>query len=667
MLNEAQETAVRYLDGPLLVLAGAGSGKTRVITQKIHYLIQECGLKPNHITAVTFTNKAAREMKERVSLSLKGKEARGLKISTFHHWGLQFLRKESNHVNLKSHFSIFDPTDALGLIKELAIQQTEAADAQIAGYMQCISRWKGMGLAPSEAINHCKDAFEATAARLYPYYQKHLQAYNAVDFDDLIYLPLKILEENSGLQEKWQNLIRYLLIDEYQDTNATQYALIRHLVGVRAAFTVVGDDQQSVYAWRGARPENLRELQKDYPQLQVIKLEQNYRSTGIILRTANKLIANNSVLFEKKLWSALGPGEQVRILWARNEEHEAERVTAQLLSHKFQNRTEFQDYAIFYRSNHQARVLEKTLREHQIPYRLSGGTSFFSKTEVKDILAYLKVLVNPDDDCAFLRIVNTPKREIGPSSLEKLGCYAKSRELSLFAASFEMGLEVTLNGKPLEKLRELCHWLNLVADNAKRGDTMGVIRDMVKAIDYYTYLMDESANPKAGEKRIENLESLLEWLARMLKEEGENLSLSEALNKIMLMDMLDRQQDQDQENAVQLMTLHTSKGLEFPHVFIIGFEEGILPHETSVDEGNIEEERRLCYVGITRAQKTLTLSLSQERRRHSENLSTTPSRFLEEITSDDLLWDGFPNKTTPEEEQSRAKSHLAAIRGLLNK
>jgi len=454
-------------------------------------------------------------------------------------------------------------------------------------------------------------------------------------------------------------------VDEYQDTNASQYALIRLLTGIRAAFTVVGDDQQSVYAWRGARPENLRELQTDYPQLKVVKLEQNYRSTGIILRTANKLIANNPVLFQKNLWSALGPGEQVRILWARNEEQEAERVTLQLLSHKFQSRTEFQDYAIFYRSNHQARVLEKALREHHVPYRLSGGTSFFSKSEVKDIIAYLKILVNPDDDCAFLRIVNTPKREIGPSTLEKLGSYAKSREISLFAASFEMGLEVTLNGKPLERLREFCHWLNLVADNAQRGDTLGVIRDMVKAIDYYTYLIEDSSNPRAGEKRIENLESLLEWLGRMLKEEEENLSLAEALHKILLMDILDRQQDKDHENAVQLMTLHTSKGLEFPHVFIIGFEEGILPHETSVDEGNIEEERRLCYVGITRAQRTLTISLSQERRRHSEIASTTPSRFLEEITGEDLLWDGFPNKTTPQEEQSRAKSHLAAIRGLL--
>ena len=337
-----------------------------------------------------------------------------------------------------------------------------------------------------------------------------------------------------------------------------------------------------------------------------------------------------------------------------------------MLNHKFQEKTQYRDYAILYRSNHQSRILEKTLREHRIPYQVSGGLSFFARTEVKDILAYLKLLVNPDDDCAFLRIANVPKREIGPSTLEKLGIYARNRGISLFAASFEMGLEQTLSGKPLERLRHFGHWINLVSDNAMRGDTISVIQDMVKTLEYESWLVEISNNPKTAERKMENVNDLLQWLARLLKnEEGEEKTLIEAVNMMMLMDILERNQDEKPLDCVQLLTLHAAKGLEFPHVFLVGLEEGLLPHRTSIEEDNIEEERRLAYVGMTRAQKTLTLSLAKQRKRYNEITDCIPSRFLEELPKEDVLWEGGKEKDIHTREKE-GRAHLSAIRALLS-
>lgn len=667
-LNDAQQTAVRYLDGPLLVLAGAGSGKTRVITHKIAYLIKECGIKPNHIVAMTFTNKAAREMSARVAKQFTGGKSRGLIVSTFHTFGLKFIQKEHSLLGFKSNISIFDTEDSLSLLRELACQSDEEeAKEKLEKYLYCISRFKGAGLEPKGAISAAKDEYELQAAKLYVEYQRQLKTYNAVDFDDLILLPLKALTENSTLREKWQNKIQYLLVDEYQDTNKSQYALIQVLTGVRGAFTVVGDDHQSIYAWRGAQSDNLIQLQQDYPALKMVKLEQNYRSTSTILRAANQLISHNSSLFIKNLWSQLGTGDPIRVLCTKDDEHEANRVAAQLLSHQFQNRTQNSDYAILYRSNHQSRVFEKVLREHRIPYHLSGGTSFFSRTEVKDILAYLKILVNPEDDCAFLRIANTPKREIGPTTLEKLGQYAKQRELSLFAASFELGLEQTLSGKSLERLQHFTHWLVLISDNAMRGDTLAVIRDMVKTLGYETWLLDTCNNPKTAERRMENVNELLNWLGRLLEnEEGETKTLTQAVNTILLMDILERNKEDKPSDSVHLMTLHAAKGLEFPHVFLVGLEEDLLPHRNSIEEETIEEERRLCYVGLTRAQKTLVLSFTKQRKRYQEMVDCKPSRFLEELPKEDLVWEGITQEANPEQRQQQGRSHLAAIRGLLS-
>jgi len=666
-LNPRQQQAVRHLDGPCLVLAGAGSGKTRVITQKIAYLIEECGIAPHNIAAVTFTNKAAREMKQRVGELLKGKNTKGLQVSTFHTLGLNIIRQELNTLGYKPGFSIFDSQDSTALIKEL-LRRDFGDDGGIVELMQRqISRWKSALITPAEApADAGDDAALHAAAALYEKYQRALKAYNAVDFDDLILQPARLFHEHPEVQEKWQNKIRYLLVDEYQDTNASQYHLIKRLVGVRGALTVVGDDDQSIYAWRGAEPENMLLLQQDYPNLNVIKLEQNYRSTGRILKAANALIKNNAHVFdEKNLWSELGYGDPIKIITLRNDEHEAEQVISELISHKFQKRTRFSDYAILYRGNHQSRLFERTLREQRVPYHLSGGTSFFSHSEVKDLMAYLRLLTNPDDDAAFLRVVNTPRREIGPTTLEKLGNYASSRELGLFAASFELGLEQVLKEKAVQRIRRFCQWLVETGDRAQRGDPIAAVKDVIREINYEAWLNDSSKDLKQAEKRMANVWELVLWMQRMYENSETDKTLSDLVKHMSLMDMLDRNDDDEVGDCVSLMTLHAAKGLEFPHVFLVGVEEEILPHRVSVEEGNIEEERRLAYVGITRAQKTLTISLCARRKRGGELMEMEASRFLDELPEEDLEWRGIGQKIDAQEQQDRGKAHLANLKGML--
>ncbi len=670
-MNPRQQQAVRHLDGPCLVLAGAGSGKTRVITRKIAYLIQECGMSPRNIAAVTFTNKAAREMKHRVGELLKGKEAHGLQVSTFHTLGLNIIRRELKVLGYKPNFSIFDSQDTISLIKEL-LRRDFGDDGGLVEQMQRqISRWKSALITPDESLLEAGDdaALNATA-QLYVRYQQALKAYNAVDFDDLILLPARLFQDDREVLERWQNQIRYLLVDEYQDTNSSQYQLFKNLAGVRAAFTVVGDDDQSIYAWRGAQPENMLLLQQDFPNLAVIKLEQNYRSTGCILKAANALIGNNPHVFDdKKLWSELGYGDPIKVITVQREEGEAEQVISELISHKFQHRTEFRDYAILYRGNHQSRLFEKTLREQRVPYHLSGGTSFFSHPEVKDLMAYLRLLVNPDDDAAFLRIVNTPRREIGPTTLEKLGNYASQRGHSLFAASFEIGLEQHLNEKGVQRIRHFTNWLVDIADRAQRGDPIAVAKDIINETHYEAWLNDSSKDSKQAEKRMANVWELITWMQRMhenSQKENQEKTLGELVNHMSLMDMLDRNDNGEVGDCVSLMTLHAAKGLEFPHVFLVGMEEEILPHRASIETGNIEEERRLAYVGITRAQRTLTFTLCARRKRAGELLATEPSRFLSELPQEDLEWRGIGHKVNAEESKQRGNAHLANLRGMLS-
>lgn len=662
-LNPEQLAAVKHLSSPLLVLAGAGSGKTRVITYKISYLIETCDYKPSRIYAVTFTNKAAREMSERISKKL-GSKAKGIHVSTFHTFGLNFIRSEHKLLGFKSNFSIYDSEDSLNLLRDISGKDNVEIAEQLQSQQWQISSWKSASVSPEAALTIAKDATEFAIAKLYASYQQTLRSYNAVDFDDLILLPLQLLRDNEQVREKWQNKIQYLLVDEYQDTNTTQYELVRFLTGTRGAFTVVGDDHQAIYAWRGANHENLQKLQQDFPTLKVITLEQNYRSTDTILKAANHLISHNPNIFAKNLWSTLGTGDPIRIILNVNEQEEANRIAAEITQHKFLNQTKFSDYAVMYRSNHQSRIMEQALREFQIPYQLSGGTSFFARSEVKDILAYLKLLVNPDDDGAFLRIANVPRREIGPATLEKLSAYAQMRECNLFDASFEFGLEQTLTGKPLHKLREFCEWLQATAEAVNQESSMAVIRGMVGKIDYQTWLLDTCNNPTVAEKRMENVNDLLAWLEKMMQDD---LTLAQAVNKILLIDMLTRKDEENNSDRVNLLTLHAAKGLEFPYVFILGMEEELLPHRNSIDADSIEEERRLAYVGLTRAQRSLTLTLSKQRRRYKELIDCQPSRFLEELPKDLIVWEGLPGAAKdPVQRQQHGKAQLSALKAMLN-
>ncbi len=664
-LNPAQRAAVRYLDGPLLVLAGAGSGKTRVITQKIAYLIKECGIEARHIAAVTFTNKAAREMKGRVGELLGGKETKGLQVSTFHTLGLNIIRRELAALGYRSGFSIFDAGDSAGLVREL-LRREFNDDSQVNNIQWQISRWKGLLLDPEQALAAADgDAAQVLAASVYAQYQRHLRAYNAVDFDDLILLPALLFREQPDILGAWQNRIRYLLVDEYQDTNASQYHLVRSLVGVRGALTVVGDDDQSIYAWRGAAPENLAQLQEDFPGLKVIKLEQNYRSSGRILKAANALIANNPHLFEKKLWSELGYGDPLRVIETGSDEHEAETVISEILSHKFKHRTDYRDYAILYRGNHQSRVFEKALREQRIPYYLSGGTSFFAHSEVRDLMAYLRLLINPEDDSAFLRVVNVPRREIGPTTLEKLADYASGRGVSLFAACFELGLRQHLSERAADRLDYFANWLTDLGDRGRRGDPIAVVREMIAGSGYEQWLRDNSKDDRAAEKRIANVWELVAWMQRIAEQNTEDKTLAELVAHMSLMDILERNEEDSQADNVHLLTLHAAKGLEFPHVFLVGMEEECLPHRSSVEEGKLEEERRLAYVGITRARKTLTFTIAAKRKRGADMVPREPSRFLAELPADDLQWEGGARQADPEKRQERGQAHLANLRSFL--
>ena len=666
-LNPRQQEARDYVGGPLLVLAGAGSGKTSVITRKIAHLIQNCGIRAQYIVAMTFTNKAAREMKERVGTLLRPGEGRGLTVCTFHNLGLNIIRKEHERLGYKPGFSIFDESDIKALLSDI-MQKEYSGDDGIDEIKNMIGAWKNDLILPAEALEKARNPREQTAAIVYTHYQRTLKAFNAVDFDDLILLPVKLFQEHPDVLERWQNRVRYLLVDEYQDTNASQYLLVKMLIGMRNQFTVVGDDDQSIYAWRGARPENLMLLKEDYPSLKVVMLEQNYRSTSRILRCANVLIANNPHAFEKQLWSEMGVGDEIRVIRCKNEEAEAERVAMEILTLHLRTNRPYSDFAILYRGNYQAKLIELKLQHHQVPYRLSGGNSFFGRQEVKDLMAYLRLLVNPDDDNAYLRVINVPRREIGSTTLEKLGNYATERGISMYAASEELGLGEHLDARYTERLQRFKHWLDGVRHKVALEDPIAALHEMIRDIDYENWIRQQTASDKAAEFRISNVWFLVEALKNTLeKDEEGDMTIEDAIGKLVLRDMLERQQEEE-ENAegVQMMTLHASKGLEFPYVFIMGMEEEILPHRSSIEADTIEEERRLAYVGITRARQTLAFTFAAKRKQYGEIIDCTPSRFLDELPPDDLAWEGLDDAPV-EVKAARGNNALADIRAMLKR
>ncbi len=663
-LNPAQQQAVRHVHTPLLVLAGAGSGKTLAITHKLAHLVNSLRYAPESIYAVTFTNKAAREMKARAG-KLMGETANALNVSTFHTLGLNFIRHEHKVLQIKSSFTLLDEDDSLAMLRDAA--NLNQVDKQVLfGLRMLISNWKNALLTPEQALEQASDAEQTLAAKAYAAYQRTQRACHALDFDDLILLPAVCLRNEDHVRNKWQHKVRYLLVDEYQDTNGAQYELVRLLAGDRAAFTVVGDDDQSIYAWRGANPENLNQLKADYPKLEVIKLEQNYRSFGRILKSANTLIANNPHLFEKSLWSQKQFGDPLRVMNCANDDDEAERVVNEIMMRKLRGNLKWRDFAILFRGNHQARLFEKAMIERKVPYKLSGGQSFFGKAEIKDVLAYLRLLVNDEDDAAFLRIVNVPRREIGASTIEKLGAYAQRRHKTLLPASLELGLETELSGRPLNALRQFGELIQRYADFCRKGDAIAAINELLRAVGYEGWLYEQASSPKVAQGRWQNVQELLSWLQRSLSDANEKISFDEAVNKLLLRDMLERSaEDEANADEVQMLTLHAAKGLEYPHVYMVGMEEELLPHRTSIEEGNIEEERRLCYVGITRARETLTFSLCTVRKRFGETVRCEPSRFLSELPADDLKWDNAKTETADEKALVRT-DRLAALKALLD-
>ncbi|MFL9480622.1 DNA helicase Rep [Acinetobacter baumannii] len=673
-LNNKQEEAMKYTQGPLLVLAGAGSGKTSVITRKIAYLVQHCRIPAHRITAMTFTNKAAREMKERVTKLLSREEAKGLSVSTFHTFGLNLLRLELKNLPLKANFSILDADDCKRILMDLMHRDNlSGAESKelIAKAMKKISDWKNDLILPEQAHSTCETPEDVQFAHLYQLYERNLRAYNAVDFDDLIVMPTRLLQENAEVRDKWQNRVRYLLVDEYQDTNTAQYILVKLLVGVMGQFTAVGDDDQSIYAWRGAKPENMALLKQDFPNLHIIKLEQNYRSTSRILKAANCVIQNNPHIFDKKLWSDKGHGEVIRIITCRNDDDEAERVVKDLLTHKLMNGKNWKDYAVLYRGNFQARVLETQLRQMQIPYKLSGGTSFFARAEIKDVMSYLRLIINPEDDSAFLRIINTPKRAIGPVTLEKLGLFAQENNLSLLGASSDQRLSMVLSKKAETQLHEFADFISTFTRELLEDDEpVPKVRQMMNEAGYIDYIREQSATPAQEKSKLDNIENLFSSIQNLINraEDVDEKNIESVIRKLVLLDMLEQQQEEEDTDKVNLLTLHAAKGLEFPYVYIMGLEEELLPHKNSIAAETIEEERRLMYVGITRARQGLTLTLAEQRKNGGQMKQMTPSRFLDELPQDELEWLGRKKKIAANvDPKEQAQQYLANLKALLKR
>ncbi|WP_019456830.1 UvrD-helicase domain-containing protein [Acinetobacter sp. GG2] len=673
-LNDKQEEAMKYTQGPLLVLAGAGSGKTSVITRKIAYLVQHCRIPAHRITAMTFTNKAAREMKERVTKLLSREEAKGLSVSTFHTFGLNLLRLELKNLPLKANFSILDADDCKRILMDLMHRDNlSGAESKelIAKAMKKISDWKNDLILPEQAHSTCETPEDVQFAHLYQLYERNLRAYNAVDFDDLIVMPTRLLQENAEVRDKWQNRVRYLLVDEYQDTNTAQYILVKLLVGVMGQFTAVGDDDQSIYAWRGAKPENMALLKQDFPNLHIIKLEQNYRSTSRILKAANCVIQNNPHIFDKKLWSDKGHGEVIRIITCRNDDDEAERVVKDLLTHKLMNGKNWKDYAVLYRGNFQARVLETQLRQMQIPYKLSGGTSFFARAEIKDVMSYLRLIINPEDDSAFLRIINTPKRAIGPVTLEKLGLFSQENNLSLLVASSDQRLSMVLPKKAETQLHEFADFIaTFTRELLEDDEPVPKVRQMMNEAGYIDYIREQSATPAQEKSKLDNIENLFTSIQNLINraEDVDEKNIESVIRKLVLLDLLEQQQEEEDTDKVNLLTLHAAKGLEFPYVYIMGLEEELLPHKNSIAAETIEEERRLMYVGITRARQGLTLTLAEQRKNGGQMKQMTPSRFLDELPQDELEWLGRKKKIAANvDPKEQAQQYLANLKALLKR
>ncbi len=686
-LNGQQRLAVTTVDHNVLVLAGAGTGKTGVITRKIAWLVEHHDCPAQHVVAVTFTNKAATEMKSRLQGLLSKQIAKQIRVSTFHRLGLQLLHRYCHNeqtnvdapttVQLRRGFSIFDQSDSSRIVRDLFEDTPVQLDEK--QVLAAISQWKNELVDPESAVKLAgTDPRQALLARFYARYQSIISSCNAVDFDDLIRLPVHILKTNAAFRESVQSGIRYLLVDEYQDTNSCQYELVKLLLGDQGILTAVGDDDQSIYAWRGANPDNLPALSRDFPDLAVIKLEQNYRSCQRVLRCANAVIRENPHLHEKQLWSDMGLGEKLRLCHCRDGTDEAEWVAADILTQQFRHQIKPGSIAVLYRSNFQSRALEQALRDRGINYEISGGSSFFDTAEVRDLMAYLRVMANPDDNSALLRIINRPRREIGSRTVEHIGQLANQLGCSLFDACLHPELATIATARSAQRVSDFANMLVLMADNAQRGDTPAVVGELLEQIDYDAWLQDQASTPQSLQRARDNVAEILNWISRLEQNDSDDSTatgkeFASLVTHMSLMDTLSRQDAGPADNSadsdgggIQMMTLHAAKGLEFPHVYLIGAEEGILPHHSADEDGRIEEERRLAYVGMTRAKFRLTFTTARTRSRFGEISHTEPSRFLNEIPPDDIEKLGEePGEADVQRTLDTGRATLASLKSML--
>ncbi|MBS0214939.1 MAG: UvrD-helicase domain-containing protein [Proteobacteria bacterium] len=658
-LNPPQRQAVLHSEGPLLVLAGAGSGKTRVIVEKIAHLVDTGRYPARRIAAITFTNKSAREMRERVAKRLKGDRGEGLTICTFHALGLRILQIEHARVGLKRGFSVFDADDASAQVKDL---MAGAKPDAVQAMQSLISRAKNAGLSPEQALESARSTREREAAALYARYQARLTSFNAVDFDDLIRIPVQLLETDEDARMGWRERIGYLLVDECQDSNDAQYRLLKAIAGEAGQFTCVGDDDQSIYAWRGANPENLDLMGRDYPKLEIIKLEQNYRCSNRVLRTANKLIANNPHAHLKTLWSDSADGERIRVWECRDSGHEAEKVAAEIRFIAQKHGAPWSDFCILFRGNHQSRALEKAMQLLRIPYHLSGGTAFLERAEVKDALSWLRVLVNPEDDSAFLRAVQSPKREVGAATLARLAELAQHAGIPLARAADSNAILQQLPARASSSLHGFIEIVQRLRAEASSLSPADLVRSLNEKSGLLEALKAQCRTEQLFAIRRGNLDELAEWFEGAGSRNGGGSGLADLGAQLALITRNDRD---DGGNQVRLMSLHAAKGLEFRYVFIVGMEDGTLPHEASIDEGRLEEERRLLYVGITRAKEQLWLSHSREASKWGKRVTLAPSRFIDELPATELQRDGADPEADAERKQERARSAMADLRAML--
>jgi len=643
-LNERQSLVVKTTEGPVLVLAGAGTGKTRAVTYRIAYLLTQKGIPGEHILAVTFTNKAAEEMRGRV-LGLVGKKrAQNLTLSTFHSLCVQILRDHASKVGLGARFTIYDEKDQLGLIRT-AIQeegvQDSLLDPRILLYR--ISNAKSDLLGPDGFKDIRRDKYARISQGVYETYQEMLQARNAVDFDDLIMKVILLFQENPDILSLYRERFRYIMVDEFQDTSRSQVLLVRQLAGKKGNVCVVGDDDQSIYAWRGAYASNILEFERDFGKTKVIRLEENYRSTQRILQVANALIHHNHGRMDKTLFSRGDHGNSVDLVVTQDEHSEAETVVACIKTFHDRFNMPYRNAAILYRSNQQSRVFEETLRTRRIPYRLVGGQSFYDRKEVRDVVAYLKLMENPRDEAALLRIIHVPKRGIGERTLARVVEAAHRQGQTAMEVLHSPGLEGMTGEKTGRAIRSFFGLMEEFRSIFRIQAPDQALGELLKRLDYQGEILKTSRSEAESDRRWENVEELVNSLSHFVTED-QNATLADYLDRITLMTQDEKVEKEGQDNVVTLITIHSAKGLEFPAVFLVGMEEGLLPHAKSLSEDPeaLAEERRLCYVAITRAQRYLAMTRALTRRKYGKKKEQVPSRFLNEIPEELLEVKGGP-------------------------